>query len=168
MNICQEHARENDLIFSTDIDPIKSKTICIAFNCSNREDLAKIYLNNDPLPWKSASKHIGNMLSEDGTMNCDLNIKRAIFINECMNLNNEFNFIRPEEQFSLLKLYNSHFTGSSCWNFDSSKFQQLVNSWNIHLHFIFGLPYATHYHLVNELTHGDHMKKMIFGRYIIL
>ena len=38
-------------------------------------------------------------------------IKRGIFINECMNLNNEYCYIRPEEQVKLLHLYNAHFTG---------------------------------------------------------
>ena len=31
VNLCQKHAKENELIFSTDPDPKKSKTMCIAF-----------------------------------------------------------------------------------------------------------------------------------------
>ena len=111
------HATESDLLFSTDPDPEKSKTMCVAFNCKNKNNLAKVYLNGDPLPWKITAKHIGNYLHENGTMDGDIKIKRAEFINTCMNLNNEFEYLLPEDQVRLLRLYNSHFTGSSTWNF---------------------------------------------------
>ena len=32
VNICEEHAKETDLVFSTDKNPSKSKTMCIAFS----------------------------------------------------------------------------------------------------------------------------------------
>ena len=35
VSICEKHAVDNNLMFSTDIDPKKSKTMCVAFNCSN-------------------------------------------------------------------------------------------------------------------------------------
>ena len=72
VNICQNHAAENDLVFSTHPDPSQSKTVCMAFHCQDKEKLAKIHLNNDPLPWKSTAKHIGCTLHEDGTMDQDL------------------------------------------------------------------------------------------------
>ena len=64
VDICSAHAQENDLLFSTDPDEKLSKTVCLAFNCNNTADLAKIYLNNNPLPWKKTAKHLGNVLCE--------------------------------------------------------------------------------------------------------
>ena len=119
VNICMNHAKENNLLFSTDPDPNKSKTICIAFNCKNKNKLSNIILNNDPLPRKEKAKHIGNYLHENGTMETDTKVKRADFIDCCMNLNNEFEFLDPHSQVRLLQLYNSHFTGSSLWKFNS-------------------------------------------------
>ena len=58
-DICDSHAAENDLLFSTDPDPLKSKRVCIAFHCTNKDKLANIKLNDDPLPWKTSSKYIG-------------------------------------------------------------------------------------------------------------
>ena len=133
VDICDSHAAENDLLFSTDPDPLKSKRVCIAFHCTNKDKLANIKLNDDPLPWKTSSKYIGNTLYEDATMDTDIRIKRATFINTCMNLNNEFCFIKPSQQVKLLRIYNSHFSGSSSWNFNSSAFRQLISSWNINL-----------------------------------
>ena len=112
----------------------------MAFHCNNRAELAKIYLSNTPLPWKKTAKHIGNVLSEDGTMESDLKIKRGIFINECMSMNNEFCYIKAEEQVKLLNLYNAHFTGFPCWSFVSEPFDQLMNSWNVNQRVIYDLP----------------------------
>ena len=74
--------------------------------------------------------------------------------------------IASEEQFKLLKIYNSHFTGSPCWNFDSNQFSQLTNSWNVNIRVIFDLPLATHCYLMDGLTNGEHAKKMIYSRYM--
>ena len=170
VNICAGHAAENDLLFSTDPDPLKSKTVCMAFSCDNKpfnkEQLGKIWLNKDPLPWKVSAKHIGCTLNEDGTMDQDIRTKRAIFIDNCMNLNNEFSFMRPENQVTLLRLYNAHFTGSAAWSFTSVLFQQLVNSWNVNLKVIFDLPYASNNFLVEEISGGKNAKQMIYKRYI--
>ena len=93
--------------------------MCIAFNCENRNELVSVKLNGDDLPWKESAKHIGNTLHQDGTMDADIRVKRAAFINTCMNMNNEFCFIKPDQQVKLLYIYNSHLSGSSSWNFNS-------------------------------------------------
>ena len=76
VNICSDHAAGNDLLFSTHVDPLLSKTVCIAFHCKNKEQLPSIMLNNDPLPWKTSAKHIGCLLHEDGTMDSDIKVKQ--------------------------------------------------------------------------------------------
>ena len=59
LNICEEHAKETELVFSTDPNPDKSKTMCIAFKCKTPGSLASIELNGDPLPWKQRVNHLG-------------------------------------------------------------------------------------------------------------
>ena len=166
MNICESHAKSSDLLFSTDPDPEKSKTKCIAFNCNNRNNLADIMLDGNPLPWKTSAKHIGNILHEDGTMTQDLKCKRADFIKTCVNMNQEFECMTPSDQIKLLRIYNSHFTGSSLWSYTSDVFQQLVKSWNVNIRIIFDVPLQTHCWLVERLSEGRHAKQMILRRYV--
>ena len=91
VDMCEKHARDSDLVFSTHEDPKKSKTFCIAFNSTvNKEDLGKITLNGDKLPWKDNVKHIGTTLNSKGTMDDDIKEKRAIYIQTCMNLNQQY------------------------------------------------------------------------------
>ena len=167
VDICQKHAEETDLVFSTDPDdPSKSKTMCIAFHQENWQNLPPIFLNGDPLPWKETVKHIGSKLHCDGTMNQDNKEKRASFIQTCMQLNQEFESLPSETQLRLFKLYNSHFSGSNCWDYQSRVFQQTVNSYNVNLKCIYNLPRECHCWLSEELSGGNHAKVVIFKRFI--
>ena len=42
VNICEDHAKETELVFSTDPNPEKSKTMCIAFKCKSPGTLASV------------------------------------------------------------------------------------------------------------------------------
>jgi len=50
VNLCQSHADENDLMFSTDPVPSKSKTKCMAFPSGASPEMPSILLNGDTLP----------------------------------------------------------------------------------------------------------------------
>ena len=164
VDLCQQHAAENNLVFSTDVDPRKSKTMCIAFNCSNREQLAPVQLNGDDLPWVSKAKHIGNWLNEDGSTDLDLRVK-GIFIQTAMELNQEFSSLPASIRMRLNMLYNSHFSGSNIWKLESEAASKLYSSWNKNIKLIFDLPWATHRWILEEIS-GSHLKIILFSRFI--
>ena len=164
VKICQDHAKQYDLLFSTDSNPEKSKTVCLSFGM-NKNELASIYLNGDPLPWKTKAKHIGSTLHESLLLDQDISEKRGMFIDVCMNLNQEFKFAKSETQIKMLNLYNCHFTGSSAWDFNSNEVEKFYSSFNRNLKVIYDLPWPTHRWLCEALS-GIHMKKMIYSRYI--
>ena len=99
-------------------------------------------------------------------MDKDLKVKRAQFIQTCMAQNDEFECLDMESQIKLLNIYNSHFTGSSLWNFDSENFKQLIRSWNVNLRVISNLPMQTHTYLIERISGCKHAKQKIFSRYI--
>ena len=166
VTICESHADANDLMFSTDPVPAKSKTKCMAFPSGASPDMPSIVLNGDKLPWVERAVHIGNTLHYSGTMEQDIREKRAIFIDRCMELNQEFHTYPPSVKLKMSQIYNSHFTGSALWDFTSDRFKQLCNSWNVNVRIMFELPKDTHSWLVEELAGGRHAKQMIMSRYI--
>ena len=85
-------------------------------------------------------------------MDKDLRTKRAQFINTCVNLNQKFECLEGETQIKLLRIYNSHFTGSCQWDFKSQSFEMIANSWNVNLRIIFDLPLETHSWIVERLS----------------
>ena len=164
VDICESHATATDLIFSTDADISKSKTVCIAFNCPNSENLSSVVLNGNPLPWKKTVKHVGVTLNSNGTMESDLKEKRARFIQRSMELNEEFECLTPECKQKLHRLYNNDFSGSSCWNYDDRIFQQLLNSYNVNMRIVFNIPRETHCWIVERISGGHHAKQQIYSR----
>ena len=169
VTICEEHAKSNNLEFSTDLDPKKSKTICMAFHGGKAPaEVSKIMLNGREVPWRERSLHIGNTLHIDAKMNQDLKEKRAKFIDRSIELNQKFALYPPDVKLAMAKLYNSHFTGSSLWDFGSDWFSKLAKSYNVNLRIIYDLPWDTHCWVVEELSGGKHLKQMVYSRYVTL
>ena len=166
VDICSAHADDNNLEFSTDPNPVKSKTKCIAFSSRKKIDLAPIYLNGDKLPWCHRIVHVGNTLYHNGKMEQDIREKRAMYIDRCMELNQEFMTSPIDIKLKMHRLYNSHFTGSSLWDFSSDHFNMLCNSWNVNVRIMLDLPRDTHCYIVEELDNGPHVRQMPFSRYI--
>ena len=90
LKICELLIAEHNLQFSTNIDPAKCKTKCIAFLFKER-NLGELDLCGDPLPWVGGGLHLGNHLNNrvEG-MRQDVKVKRATFINKNIELNQEF------------------------------------------------------------------------------
>lgn len=165
VSICQQHATDNNLIFSTDQDPKKSKTMCIAFNSNSTDQLAPIKLNEDNLPWVVKAKHIGNYLHQDGTTDHDVRVKKGIFIQSAMELNQEFASLPADLKMRLNSLYNSHFSGSSIWRFESEDAGHLFSSWNKNIKLVYDLPWSTHRWILEEIT-GSNLKIVLFARFV--
>ena len=165
VSLCEKHAVENNLLFSTDKDPSKSKTMCISFNCTTKEQLSSIVLDNNILPWVTKAKHIGNYLHEDGTTGYDLSVKRGIFIQTELEINQEFAYLPASIRVRLNNLYNSHFSGSCIWRFESVEADRLIGSWNKNTKLMYNLPWATHRWILEEIT-GSNLKIMLYSRFI--
>ena len=61
---CQEFAASHNLKFSTDQDPKKCKTKCMAFLKKER-DLPSMMLCGNPLPWVDKLVHLGCIVSNN-------------------------------------------------------------------------------------------------------
>ena len=72
------YAQENNLQFSTNINPIKSKTKCMAFVKQKGLVLMEMVLCNNKLPWVNNIKHLGSVLTNGSNiMSDDVMLKRA-------------------------------------------------------------------------------------------
>ena len=165
VSLCQKHAEDNNLMFSTDPDMKKSKTMCIAFNDNSKDLLSTVKLNGDNLPWVKKAKHIGNFLQEDGTTGLDLRVKKGIFIQNAMELSQEFFCLPAASRLRLNQLYNCHFSGNGIWRLESEEASHLYSSWNKNVKLIFDLPWATHRWVLEELS-GSNLKIMLFARFV--
>ena len=118
MNECESFAANNNLQFSVNSCPIKSKSKCIIFskNAADRNGVDPILLNNVALPWVSKLKHLGHMLDCNNSMTIDSNEKRGKFIGKVNSLSQEFYFVSPNVLIDMIVKYACCFYGSSTWN----------------------------------------------------
>ena len=99
LKICENYATSHGLKFSTDPNPKKSKTRCLAFLQKERE-VRPVVLCGDQLPWTTSCKHLGNTIVNTATavagdVRCqDIKTKRACFIDKNNDLIQEVNMIK--------------------------------------------------------------------------
>ena len=165
LDTCEEYAAKHNLRFSTDPDPVKCKTKCLAFTFKTRK-LKNMMLCGDPLPWVENCKHLGNYIRNkiDGMKN-DQRIKQAQYINKNNELEQEFHFCHPRTKFKINRIYNSHFTGSPLWDLFSPDAVKLESSWNRSVKIMYDLPYETHRCLIEPLS-GTHIKRILINRFL--
>ena len=157
---------EHNLKFSTHVDPVKSKTKCLAFLKKTRE-IQPVKLCGDDLPWVEKGKHLGNLIGtkSDG-MKADLLVKRAQYIQKNNDLNQEFYFAHPCTKFEINMIYNSHFSGSCLWNLFSREMEMLEKTWNRSFRVMYNLPLETHRYFVEPISRKPHARNMIMKRFL--
>ena len=118
LDIANQYATNHRISFSTNVIPSKSKTKGIIFSDrSLKFSPVPIKLNGVPLPWVEHSKYLGNRLTSkmDG-FSSDIQEKRAQFITQNCELNQEFSFAHPAVKCKINGIYNSSFPGSVLWD----------------------------------------------------
>ena len=89
LQICEEFAKEYNISFSTDIDPVKSKSKAIYKVGQGNRNMTKpvnLKLCGENLPWVDRAEHLGHALHSDGTMRQDIKEKRAQFIDTAVKI----------------------------------------------------------------------------------
>ena len=168
LSICEKYANDHGLKFSTDLDPKKSKTRCLAFLQKEREIKPVVLCGND-LPWVTSCKHLGNTIVTAMTGDIrhqDVLNKRAAFIDRNNDLIQEFSFAHPKTTAEVNKIQNSHFYGSVLWNLSSKEVVKLEKSWNVSVRRMFDLPRETHCYLIEAVSDQHHVKTILARRFL--
>ena len=148
---CQEFAATHNLKFSTDPNPSKCKTKCMAFLNQERA-LPSVVLCGNPLPWVDKLMHLGNMVSNkvDGGQ-LDMKQKEARYIEKNCTINQEFSFAHPLCRIKLNRIYNCHFSGCQTWHLFSRAAEKFYSTYNRSVKVMAGLPFDTHRYLFEPI-----------------
>ena len=158
INTCTEYAKTHNLTFSTDPNPIRCKTKCLA-SLKKDKELRKLCLNEMELPWVTASKHLGCTIEQNvHNMKKDLMEKRAIYINRANELVQEFHFAHPLTKVKINNIFNSYFYGSSLWDMFGEEATRLQNTWNISQRIMLKIPRNSHQYFLEPLSQTSRMK----------
>ena len=154
VRICEKFAEKKSLKFSTNVDPVKSKTKCIIFSKKHVDPkkVAPVLLNGDPLPWVSQVKHLGNTLQCDNSMKMDMAQKRGKLIGKLNSFSQEFHYVEPRVFVNILNIYAASFYGSSLWDLFSSDCERIYAAWNVAIRICFQVDRTTQRYFIEELS----------------
>jgi hypothetical protein len=130
--VCENFAELNNIQFSTDPDPSRSKSKAVYVTGPRGGGLPKpapLLLCGRPLPWVARAEHLGHALSEDGTMRRDAREKRAQFIDLSVKIRETFGFAHPVEQLKAVEKYCTSVYGSNLYDFNDTEFGMICSAW---------------------------------------
>ena len=171
VQICEDFGKKNNLMFSTDINPAKSKTKCL-YMCGPRVKNpvypAPVQLYGVDLPWVTHATHLGHELSQDCTMDMDTKMKRASFIKNSIDTREMFGFALPDQVLNAISVYSAHFYGSNLWDLYGDMAGQVYRSWNTSVKLVWDLPRSTHNYFVDNLLSASipSVRKRILSQYV--
>ena len=166
LSVIEKFCIPHNLKFSTDPDPQKCKTKCVAFLRRQRH-LPAVFLCGNRLPWVDHGVHLGNYFSNsDSAMKKDVVTKRAIYVQKNCELEQELFFADPRTKIMINNIYNCHFTGSPLWDLFGKEVGQFERTWNVSLRKMLGLPQTTHRYLIEPVSGTQHLKKLLIKRFI--
>ena len=163
------YASKNNLTFSTDPIPAKSKTKCMFICGKTRNPVypAPLQLYGTDLPWVVHATHLGHELHQDGTMEMDAKMKRAAFIESSTEIREMFDFAHPDQVLSAVSTYSCHFYGSMLWDLSGSMAGQVFRSWNTCVKLAWSIPRSSHNYFVDGLAGSlPSVKKKLLCQYV--
>ena len=132
----------------------------------DRQNVAPVLLNGDPLPWVEEVKHLGNVLECDNTMTRDIATKRGKFIGKLNTLSQEFHYVQPSVFMKILNIYAVSFHGSGLWDLFSSNCERVYKAWNVAVRMAWNVPRTTHRYLIEGISGCLHPKAMLASRLV--
>ena len=167
LKICERYASDHNLKFSTNENPIKSKTKCMAFLNKERQ-LRKLKLCGNDLPWVDGGKHLGVKFSNKPgkILNTDVMEKRARYIQSNNELMQEFWFVSSSTKAFINRVYNSHFYGSVLWNLFGKEANMVYNTWSVSVRKMFQLDRTTHRYFIEPISGMAHIKQALLKRFL--
>ena len=158
--------KSHNLTFSTNPDPRKCKTKCMAFLKKDR-DIIPLRMNGNKLPWVTSTKHLGTKIENklDG-MAKDLMEKRAQFINRNNELIQEFRFAHPRTMIRTNNIFNTSLYGCVLWDLFGNEARRLEKSWNISQRLMLGLHRESHRYFIEPVSGTKHIIFHVYKRFV--
>ena len=154
LQICEAFTKTSNIMFSTNVDPKKSKSKALYVVGPRGSALprpAPLQLCGRPLPWVERADHLGHSLHQDDIMDHDCLEKRAHFIDSSVKIRETFYFAHPAEQIAATEKYCTAAYGSNLWDLGSPAARMMVNAWRTGHKLAWAVPRSTHTYLVEEV-----------------
>ena len=168
--LCEKYASCHNMVYSTDPNPTKSKTKCMYF-CGLKKNViypVPVKLNGEDLPWVTTADHLGHTFHQSCSMQHDIRIKRAKYIDKTTELRNSLSWAHPCQIMKAGDIYAGDHYGSNLWLLNSDTAEMYFKSWNTFVKLCWGVPRSTHTFLVENVFAKNFIpaRHQVLGRYV--
>ena len=164
LNICVKYFSDHGIKISADVITEKSKTKCLAFNITVVPAMLSLY--DLVLPWVESAIHLGHQITKDEDSSKAILSSKAIFNSKVHELRQELGDQYPEVFISLVQVYLTSMYGSNLWDLYHVSAEKMFSAWNFFIKNTFSLPFATHRHIVYNITNKTHLRVALLRRFI--
>ena len=164
LDICAKYFSDHGINISVNEILEKSKTKCMAFNIGINPTRLSLY--NLTLPWVKSATHLGHTITIDENTSTDILSNKAIFNTKVHELRQELGDQHPEVFIGLVQTYLTSMYGSNLWDLYHNSANRLFSAWNFLIKETFNLPYATHRHIVYNITEKTHLRVSLLRRFL--
>ena len=138
--------------------------------CGNSKNLtypSPVQLNQRDLPWVTSADHLGHTFNQSCSMDQEIRIKRAKYIEKTVEIRNTFSWAHPNQMIRAGDIYAGDHYGSNLWLLSSSTAEMYFKSWNTFIKLCWGVPRSTHTYLVENLLARDFLpaRHQVLARY---
>jgi hypothetical protein len=169
LKACETWSNEYHIEFSTDENPSKSKTKVIIVKHRNGTiiSIAPLTLYGKKLPTVKSGDYLVQIITQEGNMEEDVRIRKAIFTKKARETLDDLHFAQPEQKLQAVKKLNCDHYGSNSWNFESTRTLIYFTYWRSLVRVAFNVDRTTHKHIVDNLIADlTSIKTNVFYRYI--
>ena len=165
---CEIYGIENNLVFSTDPVPSKSKTKCLVFHGKRKTKYPEpVYLNGKALPWVDRVQHLGHTLHESISMDFDTTRAKTSFMSRANDLRDKLYFCHPSSKMKAIELYCCDAYGSMLWDLSSRNVDSYFKAWNVQARLAWNVPRETYTYLIEGFFCQDMitLRNQVLSRY---
>ena len=166
VKICEQFAKEHNIVFSTNKNAKQSKTKCVIFGKA-ATDLSPIKLDDMDLPWVDEVEHLGHTLHKSMSMSYDARRAAGRFMSRASGVRDELYFAHPRQKMQAIELHCCDGYGAMLWDLSSDAAQSYFKSWNKQARLCWNVDRKTHTNIVEDfLCEGQtSLRNQIFSRY---
>ena len=135
-------AKANNIRFSTDENPLKSKSkaVYVTGQKINSDLPVPLILCDKELPWVDKCEHLGHAFDSTCSMEQDCRNKRSEFIQQVVKVKEQFQFAHTSEIITATDKYCSSHYGHLLWNLRGEAAGMLYASWRTNVKLVWNLP----------------------------
>ena len=167
--VCEQYGHTHNMVFSTDPNPQRSKTKCLLMCGLDRvkQYPDNVKLGGQELPWVESAIHLGHTLHQNGKMEQDARIRRAIFIDRSVEVREKLQYADPADVLRAISVYCCDGYGAMLWPLASDSVQQYFRAWNTAVKLTHGIPRNTFTYLTEGYFAGkeESLRNKVVGRF---